>query len=155
MKRLFIILALCFCLVAGATLGQTSGGGTVVENDVAEAEQKLLGKHMFSLQWVSHTKFGTAIVTRKDTGLYIKARQELDGNFVTLKGDVRVVNAREFTVTGELVTRVSYINGGNACVRNETFTFKATGARKYWRLQEMQNPCEPGYNLVDYVDVYF
>ena len=33
-----------------------------------KAEQRLLGKHMFSLQWISTEKFGTATVTRKDGG---------------------------------------------------------------------------------------
>ena len=119
----------------------------------AEAERKLVGKHMFSLQWISHEKFGTAIITCQDSGrLYINARQELNGDYVTLKGDVNVIDAKEFTVTGELVTRVSYNNGGEACPRNGTFTFKATGTRKYWRMQEMTNPCE---DIVDYVDIYF
>ena len=120
-----------------------------------KAEQKLLGKHMFSLQYIlfETEKFGTATVTRKnDGGLYVDARQESNSGYVTLKGDVRVANAKEFTVTGELVTCVSYINGGKPCVRNGTFTFKVTGKRKYWRMQEMANPCE---NVVDYVDIYF
>ena len=55
---------------------------------------------------------------------------------------------------GELVTYVAHHNNGKACVRNETFTFKASGKRKYWRMQEMTNPCEDG-NHADYVDVYF
>ena len=119
----------------------------------AGPEQKLLGKHMFSLQWISWEKFGTANITRKDGGgLYIDALQELNGDYVILKGDVRVANAREFTVIGELVTRVHHINGGEPCTRNETFTFKATGTRKYWRMQEMVNPCD---NVADYVDVFF
>ena len=96
--------------------------------------------------------YGAANITRKETGLYIDARQEVDGDFVTLTGDLRVVNAKEFTVTGELVTRVHHINNGNACPRSGTFTFKAKGTRKYWRMQEMDNPCD---NAADYVDVYF
>jgi len=121
--------------------------------DSARAEQKLLGRHMFSLQWISHEKFGIATVTRQDgIRLYIDARQELNGDYVTLKGDVRVADAKEFAVTGEIVTRVHHINGGNACIRQGTFVFKATGIRKYWRLQEMKNPCE---DVLDYVDVFF
>ncbi len=109
---------------------------------------------MFSLQWVSHEKFGTATVTQKDGTLSINARQELEGNYVTLQGTVAIVNDKEFTVTGELVTCVAHINNGKPCVRNETFTFKASGKRKYWRMQEMKNSCENG-NTVDYIDVYF
>jgi len=121
--------------------------------ELDKAEQKLLGKHLFSLQWISTEKFGTATVTRKDgEGLYVDARQALSGDYVTLKGNVRVVDAKEFIVTGELVTCVSYINGGKPCMRNGTFTFKATGKRKYWRMQEMANPCQ---NVLDYVDIYF
>ena len=122
--------------------------------DPDKAEQKLLGKHMFSLQWIlDETNYGTAIVKRnKNGGLYVDARQESKGDYVTLSGEVRVVNAKEFTVTGDLVTCVSYINGGKPCPRSGTFTFKATGNRKYWRMQEMTNPCE---NVLDYVDIYF
>ncbi|MDL2216114.1 hypothetical protein LJB81_00105 [Desulfovibrio sp. OttesenSCG-928-M14] len=122
--------------------------------NLADAEKKLLGKHRFSLQWISHEKFGTATVTRKDGGLFIDAQQKLDGNYVTLQGDIKIVDAREFTVTGDLVTRVSYVNQGNECARNGTFTFKATGNRKYWRMQEMKNPCDKEGPL-DYVDVFF
>ena len=157
MKR--IISLVLFGLLAGGI----SGGFAQAQDKTAanpppaqkvEAERKLLGKHMFSLQWIlfSKPKYGTANITHKDTGLYIDARQEVAGDFATLKGDVRVVDAKEFTVTGELVTRVHHINNGKECPRSGTFTFKAKGTRKYWRMQEMENPCE---NLVDYVDVYF
>ena len=145
-KVLLMIAALgLVCVTASASQAKASDN----------AEQKLLGKHMFSLQWIlfQKEKFGTASVTRNnDGGLYVDARQELNGDYVTLKGDVRVVDAKEFTVTGELVTCVSHINSGKPCVRGGTFTFKATGKRKYWRMQEMANPCE---NVVDYVDIYF
>lgn len=136
--------------VASATLTQK----TTSQKALTPAEKKLMGKHMFSLQWVSHEKFGIATVTQKGDGLYIDARQEFKGNYVTLQGAVTVINDKEFNVTGELVTCVTYNNNGNPCVRNETFTFKASGKRKYWRMQEMLNPCENG-NHVDYVDVYF
>jgi hypothetical protein len=121
------------------------------------AESRLLGKHLFSLQWIESKKdkYGTAQITRRDDGLYIDARQELNADYATVQGKLTVVSATEFTVEGEIVTRVSYINNGKACPRSGTFTFKATGARKYWRLQQMTNPCDSGGLLLDYVDVFF
>ena len=148
---MFAVLLL-FCGTATASLAK--------EPD--DAEQKLLGKHMFSLQWILYDteKYGTATVTRKsDGGLYVNAHQEVNGDYVTLKGDVRVVSTKEFTVTGELVTRVSIIDEGKPCARNGTFTFKATGKRKYWRMQEMANPCATIKGragvYMDYIDIYF
>jgi len=72
------------------------------------AEKKLLGKHMFSLQWISWEQFGSAVVTRGKQGLEIDARQELDGDFVTLKGTIEIIDERAFNFTGEVITRVSY-----------------------------------------------
>ena len=115
-------------------------------------EEKLLGKHMFSLQWIEGP-MGEAVVSRTETGgLRIDARQEHKGDFVTLNGDVRILDDKNFVVTGVLVTRVSHIAGGKPCPRSGEFTFRVTKNRKYWRLQQMDNPCDP---VVDYVDVYF
>lgn len=71
---------------------------------------------------------------------------------MSLSGDVHIIDDRTFTVSGRLVTRVSHIAGGKACPRSGEFVFKATGQRRYWRLQQMQNPCDP---VTDYVDVFF
>ena len=62
------------------------------------------------------------------------------------------VDANEFGFRGKIVTQVSHINGGAPCTRDGEFTFRATGSRKYWRLQQMDNPCD---SVTDYVDVYF
>ena len=153
--KALVLTMMLFCAFCFPALLPQDGGAASPSAKKAESEQKLLGKHMFSLQWIlfeKKPKYGTAAITRKETGLYIDARQEVNGNYVTLTGDLTVVGPKEFTVTGELITRVSHINNGNACPRQGTFTFKATGARKYWRLQEMENPCD---KVVDYVDVYF
>ena len=116
------------------------------------AEEKLLGQHMFSLQWIKGP-MGEAVISRtKNSGLHIEARQEHKGDYVTLNGDVRIIDDKNFVVTGVLVTRVSYNAGGKPCVRSGEFTFTVTKNRKYWRLQQMDNPCEP---IIDYVDVYF
>ncbi len=123
-------------------------------DSLSKAEQKIVGRHMFSLQWIEGGKMGTATVSRTESGLYIDAAQKHQGDYVTLKGNVTVMDEATFTVTGELVTRVSHIAHGAVCTREGTFEFKSTGKRKYWRLQEPHrlNPCDP---VVDYVDIYF
>jgi len=47
---------------------------------------------------------------------------------------------------------IEYIAAGAECKREGRFTFKTKGGRKYWRLQEMDNPCD---QATDYVDIYF
>ena len=124
-------------------------------NDSAAARM-LLGKHMFSLQWVSWDYFGVATVTNRRGEYLIKGEQKGRGeqatDFVTINGVITAIDAREFKFSGTIVTQVSHINGGQPCVRDGEFTFKITGKRRYWRLQQMDNPCDP---VTDYVDIYF
>jgi hypothetical protein len=122
----------------------------------AAAARMLLGRHMFSLQWVSWDYFGVATVTNRD-GVYTmkgeqKGRGQSASDFVTIYGTITSIDAKEFAFTGKIVTQVSHINGGQPCVRDGEFTFKITGKRRYWRLQQMDNPCDP---VTDYVDIYF
>ncbi len=121
-------------------------------NELAAAEKKLLGKHLFSLQWISWEQFGTAIVKKKDGELTIKGKQELKGDYVLLEGTVKIVNEKHFVVTGKVTTKVHHINGGQPCSREGDFDFLVTGQRKYWRMQQMQNTCD---SVTDYVDVFF
>lgn len=118
------------------------------------ASRMLLGKHLFSLQWISWDHFGTAAVTN-DRGVYrLKGEQKGRGDtdFVRIDGIVTRVEARSFTFEGTIETQVSHINGGEPCVREGEMTFRITGNRKYWRLQEMDNPCD---GVVDYIDRFF
>lgn len=119
---------------------------------ITKIENQLVGEHKLSLQWVSWETFGSVDILRDADGLSIEGIQELNGNFVSLFGKIKVIDEKAFLFTGEIVTRVDHINNGNACTRNGTFEFRATGKRQYWRLQQMKNPCDP---VTDYVDVYF
>ena len=116
----------------------------------------LLGRHRFSLQWVSWDYFGTANVTNRG-GIYsIRVEQKGRGkgatDFVKIDGNITSIDAKEFGFSGKITTRVGHINGGKPCIRDGEFTFKITGKRKHWRLQQMDNPCDP---VTDYVDIYF
>lgn len=104
---------------------------------------------MFSLQSISWEKFGRAKIFEQDDKIYIDAKQELDGDYVKLTGEVIIVNKDFFYIEGNLTTRVSHINNGKECLRNEKFSFK--NYKGYFRLQEMGNPCD---RVTDYVDIF-
>ena len=125
---------------------------TDVNNRAAAA--MLLGKHKLSLQWISWDHFGSATVTNKSGVYSIKGEQKGRGNsdFVKIDGTIKSIDAKEFLFDGTIVMQISHINGGEPCVREGEFTFKITGKRKYWRLQQMDNPCD---EATDYVDIYF
>ena len=120
----------------------------------ARAARMLLGRHKLSLQWISWDYFGVATVTNKRGVYRVKGAQRGRGNkdFVTIDGAVTSINAKEFKFNGRIITQISHINGGASCTREGEFTFKITGKRKYWRLMQMDNPCDP---VTDYVDIYF
>jgi hypothetical protein len=142
-------ILICVLVFAVSTFSQAK---TEI-NDTAAAKM-LLGKHMLSLQWISWDDFGTAEV-KDSLGAYgIKGWQKGKGNddLLTIEGHIISIDAKQFVMEGTIVTKISHINGGQPCGRQGDFTFKITGKRKYWRLQEMDNPCD---EATDYVDIYF
>ena len=121
-----------------------------------QARAMLLEKHKLSLQWISWDYFGTATVMERMRVMRLKAEQRGRGrgdtDFVSVEGMIVSVDKDQFVLEGMIVTKVSHINGGKPCERRGEFTFKITGKRKYWRMQEMDNPCD---EATDYVDLYF
>ena len=118
------------------------------------AAKMILGRHKLSLQWISWDYFGVADV-RNQGGVYsLRGEQKGRGNgdLLTVKGNIVSIDPKEFKFEGTITSRISHINNGEPCVRQGEFTFRITGKRKYWRLQEMDNPCD---QATDYVDIYF
>lgn len=148
MLKRILTVGILLCGLSLAAFAQK----TVVNN--AKAGTMLLGKHKFSLQWISWDYFGTATVTRRGGVYYLKGEQKSrkGGDFVRIDGKITEINAKDFTFDGTITTQVSHINNGEACTREGAMTFKITGVRKYWRLQEMDNPCD---GVTDYVDIFF
>jgi hypothetical protein len=144
-------LALTFFMLAAPAICQER---TKV-NDAAAAKM-LIGAHKLSLQWISWDYFGTATVKNSQAIYGIKGEQrgrgKSSGDYLTIEGMIVSIDKDQFVVEGDIVTRVSYIYGGKPCERHGDFTFKITGKRKYWRMQEMNNPCD---EATDYVDIYF
>lgn len=118
------------------------------------ALKKLVARHGLTLQWVEKKAKGA--VTVWNDAAYVRVageqRDPATGDFVTVEGWVTKVEAKQFTLRGRIVTKVSYIAGGAECAREGDFTFLIKGGRKFWRLQEMNNTCA-GDGTVDYVDI--
>jgi hypothetical protein len=146
-KRIFAV----GLLIIG--LGMTVAAQKTVVND-AQARALLLGNHRFSLQWISWDYFGTASVTNRGGRLYLKGEQKSrkTNDYIRIDGIVTQVNAKNFVFNGTIITQVSHINNGEPCRREGEMTFKITGNRRYWRLAEMDNPCD---GVTDYVDIFF
>ena len=119
-------------------------------------KRKLLGKHMFSLHYISWDYFGQATVTERDGRLYIygeqRGRGDKKNDYVKLSGIVTEVNTNSFKVHGALITKVQNCSNGIECKRKGEMNFETYDGRQYWRMQEMTNPC---CSHTDYVDVFF
>lgn len=139
-------------IIAAVALSIAAQDKTVVRND--KARQMLLGRHKLSLQWISWDYFGAATVTNRGGVYRLKGQQKGrgSGDFVSVDGVINEIDSREFKFTGTIITQVSHIFGGKPCTRDGEMTFRITGKRKYWRLQQIDNPCD---TAADYVDIYF
>ena len=144
-----ILLLPALVLAAGSALAQGAPAPAA-----PNGADWLLGKHMLSLQWVSWQQFGSARFYRDGDQVRVFGSQEVEGNWVMVNGTVTADPAQQdrFTLSGEVVTRVSYNNHGNACRRTGEFHFVQKPGKKYWRMREIDNPCEA---VADYVDIYF
>jgi hypothetical protein len=116
------------------------------------------GHHMLTLHWTldQTSRYGSAMIERaSEPGVYtIKGEHRAPNgkSFLTIDGTLKPTSPRELTFIGDIKTMDSDNNNGQVCDRNGTYHFKASGSRKYWRLQEMLN-CDQ--REVDYVDIYF
>jgi hypothetical protein len=142
-----------FLLIVSVFVGAAFAQQKTVVND-ARAKAMLLGRHKLSLQWISWDYFGAATVAERRGVLSLKGsqRQREGTDYVTIDGVITSIDAKEFSFSGKIIMQISHINGGKPCVRSGDFTFKITGKRKYWRMQQIDNPCD---QAADYVDIYF
>jgi hypothetical protein len=137
--------------VSSDTLATPATGKAAIKAANSDVMEQLLGDHRLSLQWISWDVFGKATVTDENGKLLIKGSQKLGDQYMTIDGTITAVEPRSFLFHGTIVTKANDINKGNLCTRQGTMKFAITGARRYWRLQQMDNPCD---QVTDYVDIY-
>lgn len=142
-----------------AVISSLSFAATPTTGLDAAARARLVGNHALTLQWLGWgdlSSAGKLVIEDRGETLSVIGEQngegENVGDYLRLSGKIVSASKDSFVFTGDITTKVNHIANGAECKRSGTFTFKTKGARKYWRMQEMTNPCDP---VTDYVDVYF
>lgn len=115
-----------------------------------KTKNSLVGTNNCSLQWISWKQLGNLKVDEKDNKLIVTGSQKINGNELIIDGYFTAVNTNRLDFNGKITTKVSYINNGQPCYREGDMTFMKYSGRNFWRLQEMDNPCE---EVADYVDI--
>jgi hypothetical protein len=153
MKLFLASLVLSLAATAGMAQPPPAPGERTLVNDRA-ALARLQRNSGITLQWISFESPARGhVVARMNGGLlHLSGAQSERGGpgRVTLDGDVLRVEPRSFTFRGRIVITDAPDRGRN-CVRDGTYEFRATGTRRYWRLQDFE-ACD---GLADYVDIYF
>ena len=139
-----------------ADLKKDADGNYVMTEEQRETfVSNIEGKHMCSLQWISWKKFGNVMLEKNPDGtLNCNGGQtsSTTDDYLKLDGVITVVNPLHLKFKGKIITCVSHINNGEPVVRDGEFNFTVAGQRRYWRMQEMNNPKD---RCCDYVDIYF
>ncbi len=140
-----------------ADLRKDNNGHFIMTEEQRELFIKnILGKHMCSLQWISWKQFGSVTISQdSDSGIvFIKGGQKSKTNsdYLEIDGTLTVINPLHLRFNGEITTCVYHINDGKPVKRKGTYNFTVAGQRRYWRMQEMNNPKD---RCCDYVDIYF
>jgi len=132
---------------------------TVLKNDTQEAvtQNPLIrtGNHNLTLQWISWDQPGTVTISDMGNSTYTIVGGQLsktNKDYININGIIKVVSKNELQFEGSITSFIADNDNGKVCEKKGKYVFKATGTRKYWRLQQMAS-C--GGETVDYVDIYF
>jgi hypothetical protein len=154
MKTLLASLALMLVVTgASAQTSPPAPGERTLVNDPA-ALTRLQRNSGITLQWISFEQPGRGhvVVTDRAGLVHLQGSQTQNAGAgrVDLEGDVLSISPRSFTFRGRIMIENSP-DPDRECLREGTYEFRATGTRRYWRLQYVE-ACD---GLADYVDIYF
>ena len=155
MKKIYLIsigLALIFWPTDLYAYPEPQEDRTIINSSTMA--RKLVGKHKLNLQWIGSDnweEFGNLKVTNLQGTMFVRGTQTKEDDYLQIDGKIVNIEDKQFTFQGKIITRVSHINKGQSCKRDGEMIFKITENRKYWRLQQMQSPCD---TATDYVDIF-
>ena len=144
MKRfLFLIVAMLVVASGGSVEAASKRVKKKAKRKVETVEQRVLGKHMCSLQWISWDYFGTVNITKQPDGTLRcvggQKSRECD-DYLKIDGTITIESADCLIFNGVIETKVSYLANGQVVVRTGEQRFLRTGQRRYWRMQNMRIP---------------
>ena len=141
-------------LASSAALALTAADVPKTQVNSPAAFQRIVGATGISLQWNWGAPRGKFSATARDGYLTLHGEQrDPKGGTLNLDGVVTQIDDKAFLFKGRIVLHDAEANVD--CVRDGEYTFRITGARKYWRLKEQIAGCAGRADLTDYVDIYF
>jgi hypothetical protein len=148
-------LALAAALPAAAEPAVPDGAAVLAPVQKTEiksqaAYERLLHNSGVSLQWLWSAPRGRLKAADQNDNVRIEGRQANFEGTLEIKGDVVSIAGDRFVFRGTILI-LDAPDKGRRCERTGDYEFRATGKRKYWRLQQME-ACD---GLTDYVDIYF
>ncbi|MVW79462.1 hypothetical protein [Bordetella sp. 02P26C-1] len=114
------------------------------------AYERLVHNRGITLQWLWSDNLGRLQVTNLDGFVSLAGSQVNQHGAVHLQGDVVSIDNKGFAFRGTILIEDAP-EPGRRCERTGDFYFKASGKRRFWRLQQMQS-CD---HFTDYVDIYY
>lgn len=114
------------------------------------AYERLLNNSGVTLQWLWSAKRGKMNAIDDNDVVRLEGTQANHEGTLKVKGEVVSIGRDSFVLRGTILI-LDAPDKGRRCERTGDYEFKATGKRKYWRLQQM----EACGGLTDYVDIYY
>ena len=121
---------------------------TEIKNQAAY--ERLLNNSGVTVQWLWSAPRGK--LNAKDVNDVVRIDGEQANFEGTLKinGEIVSIDSDRFIFRGTILI-LDAPDKGRRCERTGDYEFRATGKRKYWRLQQMES-CD---RLTDYVDIFY
>ena len=137
---------------AAAAPAAAAPSGSVQKTDIQNqaAYERLMNNSGITLQWLWSAQRGKLTATDENDLVHLEGTQANHEGTLKIKGDIVSIASDRFVFRGTILI-LDAPDKGRRCERNGEFEFRATGKRKYWRLQQM----EACGGLTDYVDVYY
>lgn len=122
------------------------------ETVLEKTEKKLIGKHVFGVQFI-WDGYGKANITKESDVLKIKGEQfsKDKKEYAKIDGDITIIDEKIIDFVGNI-----QIFTNDCCGKidiTDKFTFAKKGKRKYWRLQEFNRLCDQ-YTCAYYMDIF-